>query len=160
MKFSKMIIAIFMFIIFVINLVGCGGKKNNNSSSDGMSVSGSYKDGEYIASANDYDDQGFKSTVKVIVKDGEIASIDCNALAKEGDSKKVQSENGTYSMKPAGAKAEWHEQIAKFEAHVRQHGADSVKTNSEGRTDTVTGCTIKVKEYVDLINQALEKAKK
>ena len=156
--FIKKIVSIVLSVaVVMLTLAGCG--KKNNSSGSNMADGAQYKDGEYLASSPNYDEQGFMATVKVIVKDGQIASIDCDALAKEGDSKKVQSENGNYSMKPAGAKYEWHEQIAYFEKHVREKGVDSVNIKSDQKTDTVTGCTIKVKEYVDLIKEALNRAK-
>ncbi|MBE6798219.1 MAG: FMN-binding protein [Ruminococcaceae bacterium] len=158
MSFKRIISVVLIAVAVVMSLAGCG-KKKNNSSGAGDAGSVKYKDGEYLASSPTYDDQGFMATVKVIVKDGQVASIDCDALAKEGDSKKVQSENGNYSMKPAGAKYEWYEQIAFFEQHVKEKGVESVNIKDDQKTDTVTGCTIKVKEYVDLIKEALNRAK-
>lgn len=161
MVFKKVISSAVCAAVIVLSMVGCGGDKNKDSSSAGSYTTESvkYKDGEYLASSPNYDDQGFMATVKVIVKDGRVASVDCDALAKEGDSKKVRSENGTYSMKAGGAKHEWHEQIAYFEQHVIANGVDSISIKGDQKTDTVTGCTIKVKDYVDLINEALDKAK-
>lgn len=159
MSFKKIVSVVSIIAVAMLLFAGCGKKDNGGSSSPDAADSVKYKDGEYLASSPNYDDQGFMATVKVIVKDGQIASIDCDALAKEGDSKKVQSENGTYSMKAGGAKYEWHEQIAYFEKHVREKGIDSVNIKSDQKTDTVTGCTIKVKEYVDLIKEALNRAK-
>lgn len=162
MKIFRFLISACLCAFMMFSFAGCSRDRSPDSSSAGSDTAGvtEYKDGEYLASAPNYDDQEFKATVKVVVKDGRVASIDCDALAKDGDTKKVQSENGTYSMKSGGAQHEWHEQIAYFEKYVLENGVKSVSTNGEGKTDTVTGCTIKVKDYVDLINEALDKAKK
>ena len=163
MKIFQIILNFTVCVLIALGFAGCGKKDTvSDSSSAGSDTSSAakYKDGEYIVSAPNYDDQNFKATVKVIVKDGRVASVDCDALAKDGDTKKVQSENETYSMKSGGAKHEWHEQIAYFEKHVVENGVDSVSIKGDSKTDTVTGCTIKVKDYVDLINEALDKAKK
>lgn len=161
MSFKKAASLLACVLAIITVFAGCGKKKNDEtpSASDPAQGSVKYKDGEYIASSPDYDDQGYMATVKIIVKDGQVASIDCDGLAKEGDSKKVRSENGTYSMKSAGAKHEWHEQIAYLEKHVLTNGIDSVSVKTDQKTDTVTGCTIKVKDYVDLIKKALDSAK-
>lgn len=161
MTFKKIAAPFVLTAAVVLCLAGCGRNKMPDSSSPSSYTTDSvkYKDGEYIASAPNYDDQGFMPTVKVIVKEGRIQTIDCDALAKEGDSKKVQSENGKYSMKAGGAKYEWHQQIAYFEKFVVENGVDKVRIKSDEKTDVITGCTIKVKDYKDLIKQALDKAK-
>lgn len=161
MKKGFLLIFCCVSVGLMLVLSGCGKDKSPDSSSAGSDTVSTvkYKDGEYIVSAPNYDDQNFKATVKVIVKDGKVATVDCDALAKDGDTKKVQSENGTYSMKSGGAKHEWHEQISYFEKFVVQNGVDAVSVKGDSKTDVITGCTIKVKDYVDLINEALDKAK-
>ena len=128
------------------------------SSGDGSGTV-QYKDGEYKASSGTFDDQGYKSTVEVVVKDGKVYSVDCDAEHKDDGTKKAHSESGKYNMKTAGAKGDWHEEIALFERNVVENGVESIKLDSNGKTDTITGCTISVNEYVKLINEALEKAK-
>ena len=161
MKFKNIIAGIILCSVFMLGAVGCKNDNDNGTPSAGSETTvAEYKDGEYIASASNYDDQGFKATVKVTVKDGRVATVDCDAMAKDGDTKKVQSENGTYSMKSGGAEHEWHEQMAYFEKHIVENGVDSVAVKGDSKTDTVTGCTVKVKEYVELINEALKKAEK
>ena len=154
---------LFTVALLILSLVGCGKDTNKDSSSAGSinnNQNVEYKDGEYSASAPNYDDSGFKATVKLVIKDGAIVSIDCDAKSKDEGTKKALSESGHYNMKTAGAQYDWHEEIALFERYVVSEGINSVTLNSNGKTDVITGCTIKVADYVDLINEALDKAKK
>ncbi len=160
MKLKKVLSFVVLTALCLLTFAGCGDNGKEKISSMMSEVTGiKYKDGEYTATANDYDDQGYKATVTVLVRDGEVRSVDCNAVNKDGQKKKQLSEEGKYSMKAGGAKYEWHEQIARFEEYVVAHGTDSVSIKSDQKTDVITGCTIKVKEYVDLVNKALSKAR-
>lgn len=155
--------ALVLSALLALTAAGCkGGDTSSMSSSAGSYTSESvtYKDGEYKAAAANYDDSGYKATVRVTVKDGEVESIDCDADIKDGGTKKALSESGKYGMKAGGAQHEWHEEIALFEEWVQKNGIDSVSTDKSGKTDVITGCTISVGDYVDLINEALDKAKK
>lgn len=160
MKTIKAIISLALSAVMLLSFAACGKKDKDDMMSNGSGTAAvKYKDGEYKATANSYDDKGYKSTVKVVVKDGAIYSVDCDAEHKDEGTKKAHSENGKYDMKTAGAQHDWHEEIALFEKHITEKGIDSVKLDSNGKTDTITGCTIAVKEYVDLIKKAMEKAK-
>ncbi len=153
--------AIYMLsVLMILILVGCGKKDGNVNTSDNSNAVTEYKDGEYKAAAKDFDDNGYKSTVTVVIKDGAIQSIDCDADKKGGGTKKADSENGVYDMKKGGSQYAWHEEIAFFEQYVREKGIGDLKLYPNGKTDIITGCTISVSEYVGLINDALEKAEK
>lgn len=160
MKAVKSILCLALSAVMLFSFAACGKKNNNNTVNSGSaSAAVKYKDGEYKASANTYDDQGYKSTVKVTVKDGVLYSVNCDAESKDEGTKKAHSESGQYDMKVAGAKHDWHEEIALFEKYVVENGVDSIKIDNAGKTDTITGCTIAVSEYVTLIREALDKAK-
>ncbi len=149
--------AIYMLTaLMIFCFCGCG-KNDTTPATDNGTVE--YKDGEYKSAAADFDDSGYRSTVTVVVKDGKIESVDCDADKKGGGTKKADSENGTYDMKKGGAQYDWHEEIAFFEQYVRENGTGTLNLSANGKTDVVTGCTISVSEYVDLINDALKKAK-
>ena len=155
--------AIILSLTFVLSLSGCMRKDTNEDSSSAGSMTATvqqYKDGEYKASAELYDDSDYKATVKVVVKDGAVYSVDCDADKKGGGTKKADSESGKYNMKQGGAQYEWHEEIAFFEKYVTQNGVDAVSLKGDGKTDVITGCTIAVSDYVDLIKEALKKAEK
>ncbi len=163
MKTFNKLIPLILAILLILSFAGCKRKDTDpNSSSAGSqtTVSKSYKDGEYKASAPTYDDSGYKATVKVVVKDGTVFSVDCDAEHKENGTKKSVSESGNYGMKAGGAQHEWHEEIAYFENYVVDNGLNNIPTDTEGRTNVITGCTIKIRDYVELINEALDKAAK
>jgi major membrane immunogen (membrane-anchored lipoprotein) len=163
MKFVKFSAFILSVICLMMCLAACGGGDTVPESSSAGSVTNStaeYKDGEYKASAPSYDDSGYKATAKVVVKNGKVYSVDCDADSKDGGTKKAHAESGKYDMKKGGAQYGWHEEIAFFERYVTEKGVDAVSLKGDGKTDVITGCTIAVSDYVDLINEALNKAKK
>ncbi len=162
MKLFKRALVLLLLIAFSIAVTGCKVKDSVSESSSAGSQTQTvvkYKDGEYKASAQGYDDNGYKATVKVVVKDGAVYSIDCDADSKSGSTKKTDAESGKYDMKKGGAQYGWHEEIAFFEEFVVEKGVTAVSLKGDGKTDVITGCTIAVADYVDLINQALNKAK-
>lgn len=160
MRIFNIFTAYILSAIMLLSLSGCMRKDNKPDTSSMNSGVGSakLKDGEYKASADTFDASGYKATVKVVVKDGAVYSIDCDADHKDDGTKKSISESGKYKMKAGGAQHEWHEEIAYFEKYATNNGVSSIPLNKEGKTDAIAGCTISVGEYVDLINEALEKA--
>lgn len=157
----KNIICVALAVLMCASFVGCGKKKDGqdmvSNKSDTATVT--YKDGEYEAADSKFDDQGYRDTVRVVIKDGRLYSVDCDAESKDGGTKKDHSESGQYNMKAGGAQYDWHEEIANFEHHVVNKGLESIQLKNDGKTDTVTGCTIAVKNYIKLIKEAMNKAK-
>ena len=160
MKKIKALVCVVLVFSFAVLMSACGGNKDDMVSNGSDSDTVQYKDGEYKASDGEFDDQGYKSTVEVVIRDGKIYSVDCDAEHQEDGTKKAHSESGKYNMKTAGAQYDWHEEIAFFEKHVVENGLEDIKLDSNGKTDAVTGCTISVDNYVKLINEALKKAEK
>ena len=80
-------------------------------------LSGTYDDGIYFASADDFDDSGWKETVTITVSGGKVAAADWNAVNINGGvDKKTYDKGGRYNMVKFGqARAEWY-QIGR--AHV------------------------------------------
>ena len=159
MKRIISVLAIMLALTVMLNLSACGEKNKENSSGDMNSSTATYKDGEYKASAAKFDSQGYKPYVNITVRDGKIYSIDCDAEHSDGGTKKDHSESGRYNMKEGGAQYEWHEEIAIFEQYVTENGFENVILDTSGKTDAITGCTIAVSEYVELMKKALKKAK-
>ena len=164
MKIIRSIVCFALVLTICLAFVGCGkkddGKDMVSNGSDSAAKPVQYKDGEYEVADGKYDDQGYRDTVKIVIKDGKLYSVDCDADSKNGGTKKDHSESGQYNMKAGGAKYDWHEEIAYFENHVVNKGLESVQLKNDGKTDTVSGCTIAVKNYVKLIKEAMDKAKK
>lgn len=161
MKKFKSIICIALALMLMLSLAACKmGKDDDNLISDhNGSTIVKYKDGEYKASESKFDDQGYKPTVKVVVKDGKLYSVDCDDEFQDDGTKKAHSESGKYNMKAGGSQYQWHEEIALFEKYVVENGLENINLNGQGKTDTIAGCTIAVDYYVKLIKKALEKAK-
>ncbi len=164
MKFLKSFMCFGLALMMSLMFVGCGkkddGKDMISNGSDTANKPVEYQDGEYEAADGKYDDQGYRDIVRVVIKDGRLYSVDCDADYKDGGTKKDHSESGKYNMKAGGAQYDWHEEIAYFENHVVNKGLESIQLKNDGKTDTITGCTIAVKNYVKLIKEAMDKAKK
>ena len=171
---KRMLAAGLAALLLTATTAGCSSQKDEDASGGSSAVShtsasapssggtseGStlYKDGSYTAEG-DYDDQGYKTVVTVTVEDGRLASLSCDQVTADGGSKKELSQSGAYGMKEkGGAAAEWHEEVAAFEAAAVEKGLDNIPTGSDGKTDAISGCTIAVSEFIALARQALDKA--
>lgn len=170
----KLICAALAACLLASLAAGCTSKKNENTSGAGAggatttsatsaasgSAAGSYKDGTYTAEG-DYDDQGYKPVVKATVTGGKLTALDCDEVKEDGSGKKALSESGQYGMKEkAGAKGEWHEEVALFEKAAVEKGLDGISFGSDGKTDAISGCTISVSHFAALAREALQQASK
>ncbi|MCI1208647.1 MAG: FMN-binding protein [Treponema sp.] len=121
----------------------------------------SVKDGTYTAKASAPNEYGTTPFVNVTIANGKITAVTIDETAQDGTLKSQQSKDGTYDMSPAGAQWPWHEQVAALETYlVNNQGSKITSFDADGKTDAVSGCTIKVKDYIDLFNTAYNQAKK
>lgn len=123
---------------------------------------GPYKDGAYHAEQPEFE-KDWKYTADFTVLNGNIVAANWNAINEKGEAdKKTQSKEGKYGMKEkAKAQAEWHEQAAKVEqALIEKQDPAAITVNNEGKTDAVSGVSIKVSDFVKLAEEALKDAKK
>lgn len=130
---------------------------------NGPVAKGDYKDGIYYAQEKEFT-KGFKNFAHIAVVNGTIVAVDFNAIVEEGDvlDKDNLSRSGAYGLvEKGGAQAEWHEQVAKAEAHlIKTQDPEKISyTDDEGHTDDIAGVSIHVKEFFDLAKQALAEAK-
>lgn len=159
----KKVISILLMLMLVVSVfAGCGGdKKGDDSKKDDGAAA--LKDGTYTAEEPDFDEKsGWKDNVTLEVKDGKIASVDWNSTHKDGGKdKKTSSKDGDYGMVAHGdAVAEWHEQAEKVEAFlIEKQDVNAIKLKDGGKTDTVAGVTMIVGGFVDMVKDALSKAK-
>nr|WP_122012442.1 FMN-binding protein [Maliibacterium massiliense] len=148
-KAFRSILLVALCAVLALMLAACGSK--------------TLKDGTYYAENARYDDSGWKANLTIEVRDGKIISADWNAVnQKGGDDKKTQSKQGAYSMvQYGGAQWEWHEQAARMEEELlRVQNPGDIKVASDGKTDTVSGVTIAVDEFVDLARNVYRQAGK
>jgi len=122
------------------------------------------KDGWYYAEQADFDKQsGWKDTVLVTVVNGRIVDVVWNAISKDSTkkSKIVESVSGNYNMVKFGkAQAEWHEQAAKAQAAlIAAQDPAKIAVKADGKTDAITGVSIHVSSFLQLVTTALKAAK-
>jgi major membrane immunogen (membrane-anchored lipoprotein) len=119
------------------------------------------KDGIYFAQEKDFGkDTGWKDEVVVTVKDNKIVSVVWNGTANTGVADKLSVlPLGGYPMVKFGkAKAEWDVQAKAVQDYLvkTQDVAFSKYSDAEGHTDAISGATIHVKGFFNLVNAALE----
>ena len=111
----------------------------------------SLKDGEYTAKT-EASESGDYNYSTVTIKDGKITNVVWDEITG-GASKAELSANGQYVMKPV-----WKTQSESLGAYVVENQTTDGIMNAEGRTDVVSGVSIKVGDFVDLANQAIAEA--
>jgi len=117
------------------------------------------KDGLYFAQDAGFGSSGWKAQVVLTVKSGKVTAANWNAVSNLAGAmdKKAYDKAGKYGMVKFGkAKAEWYQQAEKVEAHLvaTQDIAFAKYTNAEGATDAISGASIHVKEFFDLVKKA------
>lgn len=105
--------------------------------------------------------EGEKGTdvVEIVYNNGKAVNLNIDNIQEDGSSKRAASEEGTYDM---GGELKWHEQMDLLEDFIVANNFDTTKVNltdEDGHTDAVTGVSIKVGSYLDLVTQALEQTK-
>lgn len=105
--------------------------------------------------------EGEESTdvVEIVYNNGTPVNLNIDVIQADGSSKRAASEEGTYDM---GGELKWHEQMDLLEDFIVANNFDTTKVNltdEDGHTDAVTGVSIKVGSYLDLVTQALEQTK-
>lgn len=123
---------------------------------------GSYKDGGYYAIEAEFPDSGWKSYVSLLVKNGNIVGVYWSGLNAKGEDKKTVDKAGGYNMvKFGGAIAEWWEQADKVEQHLlKSQDPAKISFKNDGSTDDISGVTITVDYFFNLVNQALKQGPK
>jgi major membrane immunogen (membrane-anchored lipoprotein) len=125
----------------------------------GSAYGAALKDGVYFAQDKDFAPQGgWKEQVVVTVNGGRITAVDWNGVSNLGVAdKKTVAAAGGYGMKK-GSKLglEWHEQAANVEAYlVQTQNTGFSKFKADGTTDAISGASLHVKNFFDLVKRAL-----
>ena len=111
-----------------------------------------FVDGEYAIETEPASD-GSVVRVTMTVENGKIASMTWDE-GKDGAWKSELSANGQYVMKPI-----WKTQAEKMCAYVVENqSTDGLNLNDSGKTDVVSGVSISVNGFVDLVNEAIAEA--
>lgn len=107
------------------------------------------------------DSKGNVTMATVQFENGKAVAVDIDVKQADGSMKSEVSKSGAYDMKNEPGK-KWHEQADLLEEFIVANDFDLSKvtlTNDEGNTDAVSGVTIKVKGYLDAVQDALDQAK-
>lgn len=117
-------------------------------------------DGTYHAEGST-DEKGWIPTADVVIENNRITAITFDDIDASGMFKSQAVAEGNYDMTINGAKASWTDEIALFAAAIVDGTIDvnNITLDTDGKTDAVSGCTISVSPYVELVKSALEQAK-
>lgn len=117
------------------------------------------EDGVYFSSAKDFSPRtGWKEVITIVVKDGKVTMVDWNAAnVNGGPDKKTASKTGKYGMKAkGGAIDEWHVQAKRVEDfYMNSPKVVPEYKDDEGHSDTITGATIHINSFYDLVEKAI-----
>lgn len=126
-----------------------------------------YTEGVYTGTAIDtYGGQSNTATAIVTVDNsGKITDVNLDTTyTKDGvetTKKTLGSDYGMYGVAYGSQVGEWYEQVEALENNVIENqGLDGIKLDSDGYTDTVSGCTIKIDSLYEALEDALTQAKK
>jgi major membrane immunogen (membrane-anchored lipoprotein) len=126
-----------------------------------------YVEGVYNGTAADnYGGQSNTATAKVTVdSDGKIVDVYLDTTYTKGGivttKKTLGADYGMYGVPYGSQVGEWYEQVEALEDSVIENqGLKGIKLDSDGYTDTVSGCTIKIDALYKALEDALDQAKK
>jgi len=118
------------------------------------------KDGSYSVEGI-ADDKGWIPTADVVIENGMFTAITFDAKDASGMLKSEAVANGEYDMMSNGAMASWTDEMAVFSQAIVDGSIDmtTINFNEEGKTDVVSGCTVTVQPYVELVKTTMEQAR-
>lgn len=127
-----------------------------------------YSEGIYTGTSIDnYGGQSNTATAVITIdSNGKITDVnlDTTYTTKDGNKttkKTLGTDYGMYGHEYGSQVGEWYEQVEALEdAIVEGQGLKDIKLDSDGYTDTVSGCTIKIDALYEAVDNALEQAKK
>lgn len=126
-----------------------------------------YTEGVYTGTAIDnYGGQSNTATAIVTVdSNGKITDVNLDTTyTKDGvetTKKTLGTDYGMYGVSYGSQVGEWYEQVEALENNVVENqGLDGIELDSDGYTDTVSGCTIKIDALYEALEDALSQAKK
>lgn len=112
-------------------------------------------DGVYRAEGEEFG--GSRSQVTMVIENGEITELHWDAFDAEGNGKRALSLQGKYNMTEDGLL--WADQADAVQNYVIEHqGLSGLTTNEEGKTDVVSGVSISIASFKELVKDCLAQA--
>jgi len=115
-------------------------------------------DGFYFAEETAFSSSGWKDQVVLEVKGGKIVAVNWNGVSNKGVlDKKAEAAAGRYGMvKASKLGKEWHDQAAAVEKYlISTQDTAFAKFTADGKTDAITGASMTVKGFYDLVRKAI-----
>lgn len=158
---SLSLVALLSMTLFV----GCSSKEETTTEEPTTSVEepateeATLVDGTYNVEGS-ADSQGWVATAEIVIAGGEITAITFDATDAAGGTKSEAVANGSYDMSVAGAQDSWTGEMATFADAIIAGSVDleTIAFDADGKSDAVSGVTITVQPYVELVKAALEQA--
>lgn len=158
---SLSLVALLSMTLFV----GCSSKEETTTEEPTTSVEepateeATLVDGTYNVEGS-ADSQGWVATAEVVIAGGEITAITFDATDAAGGTKSEAVANGSYDMSVAGAQDSWTGEMATFADAIIAGSVDleTIAFDADGKSDAVSGVTVTVQPYVELVKAALEQA--
>ncbi len=152
---NKKLVALAAATMVVSTLfVGCGENKADETAENTSTEAFTGVKTAEIAGEED------TTIAEVTFENGTPVSVNIDSKNADGSMKSEASISGAYDMKNDGKK--WHEQIDLLEEAIVENNFDLSKiniTDEDGHTDAVSGVSIKVKSFVDAVQEALDQVK-
>ena len=117
------------------------------------------KDGVYFAQQDEFSKSGWRYQVVVTVKDTKISAVNWNGVSNIAGAldKKAWAKMGNYGMEKYATQGEWDVQAEAVEAYLlKTQDAAFNKVDDAGKTDAISGATITVTDFYELVNKALK----
>lgn len=112
-------------------------------------------DGVYRAEGEEFG--GSRSQVTMVIENGEITELLWDAFDADGNGKRALSLQGKYTMTEDGLL--WADQADAVQKYVIEHqGLNGLTTNEEGKTDVVSGVSISIASFKELVKDCLAQA--
>ena len=112
-------------------------------------------DGVYRAEGEEFG--GNKSQVTMVIENGEITELHWDSFDADGNGKRALSLQGKYTMTEDGLL--WADQADAVQKYVIEHqGLNGLTTNEEGKTDVVSGVSISIASFKELVKDCLAQA--
>jgi major membrane immunogen (membrane-anchored lipoprotein) len=124
---------------------------------DTPDVAGGLQDGIYRVEADEADEKGYLYMLTIKVENGNITSLVFDSMNREGEYKSYLSTVGEYTMTEDGPT--WKEQADSLANYVLENQSiEGLTVDENGKTDTVSGVSISIGNFLELVESALVKA--
>lgn len=158
---KKLLTLSMVALVAMTAFVGCSSKTEEAPATETpvTDSAATLKDGTFSVEGT-ADDKGWVPTAEVVISDGAITAITFDAKDQTGALKSEAVASGTYDMLQAGAQGSWTDEMAAFATAIIDGTVDvnTMTFSDDGKTDAVSGCTITVQPYAELVKSALEQA--